>query len=51
MEEKDRRGEFPDLERSKTPTEISIMQKGYLYDVDTDMGQYEIQCKLEYEEN
>ena len=51
MEEKDRRGEYPDLGRSKTPTEISIMQKGYLYDVDTDLGQYEIQCKLEYEEN
>lgn len=51
MEENDRRGKLPKIGSGKVPIGISVMQKGYLYDVDTDLGQYEIQCKLEYEEN
>lgn len=47
--EQDSKGIYPEL-IGKAPTSISVMQKGYLFDLDTDLGQYEIQCKLEYEQ-
>ena len=34
----------------KISMSISVMQKGYLFDMDTDLGQYEIQCELQYEQ-
>ena len=50
IEQQDIKGILPELSGDKAPVSITVMQKGYLYDLDTDLGQYEIQCKLEYEQ-
>lgn len=50
IEQKDRSGDLPDIGEKKTPLSISIMQNGYLYEVDSDLAQYQIQCKIEYEQ-
>ena len=50
IEQQDIKGILPELSGDKAPVSITVMQKGYLYDLDTDLGQHEIQCKLEYEQ-
>lgn len=42
---------LPILENpNQHPVAMEIVQGGYLYDAETDMGQYQIQCRLIYEQ-
>lgn len=50
IESMDRSGQLPELGEGKIPLSVSVIQSGYLYDVDTDLAQYQIQCKIEYEQ-
>ncbi len=50
IEQQDAKGILPELSGDKISMSISVMQKGYLFDMDTDLGQYEIQCELQYEQ-
>lgn len=50
IEQQDVKGILPELSGDKSPVNIVVMQKGYLYDLDADLGQYEIQCELQYEQ-
>lgn len=51
LEAKNLKKEFPILENPKQiPVGIHTIQSGYLYDAETDLGQYQIQCRLQYEQ-
>ena len=50
IEKKDRDYEFPILTNGQISTHLYVIQSGYLYDADTDLAQYQIQCALEYEQ-
>ena len=51
IEEQNNKRNLPILESAKQcPVSIETVQSGYLYDAETDMGQYQIQCRLVYEQ-
>ena len=51
IEEQNNKRNLPILENAKQcPVLIETVQSGYLYDAETDMGQYQIQCRLVYEQ-
>lgn len=51
IEEQNNKRNLPELENSKQrAVSIEVVQGGYLYDAETDMGQYQIQCRLVYEQ-
>lgn len=50
IEQKDKRKDLPDIGSKKTPLGISVLQNGYLYNADKSLAQYEIQCRIEYEQ-
>lgn len=51
IEEKNYARQFPEFTNPKqTPISISTIQSGYLYDFETDLAQYQIQCCLQYEQ-
>jgi len=44
-------GEFPTLAAGQTPTKIKALGQGYLYqEGESNTGIYQVQCKLEYEQ-
>ena len=51
IETKDKNYDMPILyDEKQTPTRIYVIQSGYLYNAETDLAQYQIQCALEYEQ-
>ena len=50
INQKDRTKDHPDIGNKKTPLSISIIQDRYLYGTDSSLAKYEIQCRLEYEQ-
>ena len=49
--EKSRKGNLPALSNPKQiAISLETIQNGYLYDADTDLGQYQIICALKYEQ-
>ena len=52
LDEQNCAGKLPVLENPKhTPVSIDVVQSGYLYDAETDLAQYQIQCRLQYEQD
>ena len=51
IEEKDRNRDYPVLDnQAQIPISLKTIQSGYLYDAETDLAQYQIQCALQYEQ-
>lgn len=51
IEEQNLKKNLPVLENPKQyPISIDTVQSGYLYDAETDKGQYQIQCRFIYEQ-
>ena len=51
IEEQNNKRNLPKLESPKQhPVSMEVVQGGYLYDAESDMGQYQIQCRLVYEQ-
>jgi hypothetical protein len=51
IEEENRKKNFPILNNPKQiPIKIETIQSGYLMDFESDLGQYQIQCRLIYEQ-
>lgn len=50
LESKNAEGDLPDLGAGKIPIRFEILNSGYLYDVNQDVGRYRIECRLLYEQ-
>lgn len=51
IEEQNNLRNLPELESEKQQSvSIDTIQSGYLYDAETDLGQYQIQCRLIYKQ-
>lgn len=51
IEEQNNIRNLPKLESPKQhPVSMEVVQGGYLYDAESDMGQYQIQCRFTYEQ-
>lgn len=51
IENNNKKGYLPDLENArKMPVRVETMTSGYLFDSETDMARYQIQCRLIYEQ-
>lgn len=49
IEENERREVYPELPEGLVPQMIEVTTGGYIFDIETDMARYQIQCRLVYE--
>ena len=50
IEESERREVYPVLPEGLVPQMIEVTTGGYIFDIETDMARYQIQCRLVYEQ-
>lgn len=50
IEKNERYEIYPELPEGLTPQMIEVTTGGYIFDIETDMARYQIQCRLVYEQ-